>query len=98
MAEDDAQDDDRKRKRPRIGIILRLCIYIPLLGFFGWQALDRFQRARDEADSAFRRQLDRRMLDGGDVITLPNGQQMQVITPERARELGVDVDAHPDSN
>jgi len=83
-------DGDRP-KRKRLGMIVRAAIYIPLLSLFGWQAWDRFELSREASDDAFRTQIGAHTLEDGRVIQLPDGQSMQVITPEQARELGVDI-------
>ena len=85
---------------PRKGLLIRLLIYIPLLGFFGWQALDRY---RDQRDADTERDHRNRAIE--DVlhqqtrsITLPDGtvQEVPVITPEQAKELwGLEVPQDP---
>jgi hypothetical protein len=42
------------RKRLSKGMLIRLCIYVPLLSFFGWRAVDRAIEERKAADAAFR--------------------------------------------
>lgn len=41
------------------GVIIRLAIYVPLLGFFGWRAADKAISEREAADEVFRDDLDR---------------------------------------
>ncbi|MFV8750799.1 hypothetical protein ACNOYE_09635 [Nannocystaceae bacterium ST9] len=45
------------RKRPGKAVLIRLAIYVPLLSFFGWQAVDRALSERDAADAAFREDM-----------------------------------------
>lgn len=42
------------RKRPSKSVLIRLAIYVPLLGFFGWRAGARAIDEREAADAAFR--------------------------------------------
>ena len=37
----DESSSEGECKRPRLGILVRVAIYVPLLGFFGWQAFDK---------------------------------------------------------
>lgn len=71
---------------PRKGILIRLFIYVPLLGFFGWQAYQRYrseQAAETEAP-----QLEGRKTK----FTLPDGKSVEVveISEEQARQMGLD--------
>ena len=57
MAQRDANppnDTEPKRRRLSRGVWVRLAIYLPLLGFFGWQAGQKALQERDAADDAFR--------------------------------------------
>lgn len=69
---------------PRKGILIRLCIYLPLVGYFGWRAFDRWWTERHppaiEQDplDPYRRK-----------ILLPDGSEQEVIelTREQAEQL-----------
>lgn len=73
---------------PRKGILIRLCIYIPLLGFFGWKAWQRYQaeqtveRAAPEIDGVKR------------TLTTPDGKSIEFIeiTEDQARKMGYQPD------
>ncbi|MCA9685641.1 MAG: hypothetical protein KC457_25920, partial [Myxococcales bacterium] len=80
----DSADAAGKPKRMRMGVLVRLAIYVPLLGFFGWRAWDRFQVEREASDQEFRTRIQDRLQQPPQVIMLPNGESMQVITPEQA--------------
>jgi hypothetical protein len=69
---------------PRRGILIRLCIYLPLVGYFGWRAFDRWWLER-HPPAAEQDPLDpyRRK------IVLPDGSEQEVIelTREQAEQL-----------
>ncbi|HEY8376576.1 MAG TPA: hypothetical protein VIK91_08810 [Nannocystis sp.] len=72
-------------KLPPKPILIRLCIYIPLLLFFGWRAYQKW-RAEQEPPAA-------PVFDGPrQTFTLPDGKTIEVveITEEQARQLGLD--------
>jgi len=70
--------------------VLRVAIYVPLLGFFGWQALDRFANGRAAADEAFREHLSA-WLEQPTHMMLPNGDALPMLTPEQARAQGYEL-------
>lgn len=79
----------RDMKLPRKGILIRLGIYLPIIGFLAWQAFfknDEPQPAPEEAPK-------------GNVRTFsgPDGKEFKVIevTPEEARAMGVEIPEHP---
>ncbi|RMG98200.1 MAG: hypothetical protein D6705_06610 [Deltaproteobacteria bacterium] len=83
---------------PRRAILIRILIYGPLLGYFGWRAYERYATARDAERRAAERDAEiRRILDEqSQTVTLPDGttKQIPVITPEQARKLwGIEVPA-----
>lgn len=47
------------RRRFGKGVIVRLAIYVPLLGFFGWRAADKAMGEREAADDVFRKDIAR---------------------------------------
>jgi hypothetical protein len=77
----------------KLGLVLRLAIYLPLLGFFGWQAWERFGNAREAADELFREQLSAWLEQPTHMITLPNGEALPMLTPEQARAQGYELPA-----
>ena len=91
--------DTRKARRKRLGLLIRVGIYIPLLAFFGWRALEHRKQSRAAADDAFRGTVDS-WLDAdvpGTTITLPTGEQLRVLTPEEAASVGVKLGPEADS-
>jgi hypothetical protein len=54
MANPETAAEPSKRKRPGKSVWIRLAIYVPLLGFFGWQAGAKALDEREAADEAFR--------------------------------------------
>jgi hypothetical protein len=78
-------------KRPRLGIIVRVLIYVPLLGFFGWQAAQRFLGERSTADDNFRASVEQWLQHPPRTIVMPNGEVMPVLelTEDEAVEMGL---------
>jgi hypothetical protein len=66
-------------------VIIRLAIYVPLLGFFGWRAADKAMAEREAADEVFRKDIARLlesppgMIDLGTMI--PLGGQAELSAP-----------------
>lgn len=87
-----AEQPNSKRK-PRLGIILRLVIYLPLLGFFGWRAWDRFTTERVAADEVFRERVSTWLEHPPQTILLPGGEALPMMTPEQAEAQGFDLPA-----
>ena len=83
--------EDSGRKRPRLGLLIRVAIYIPLLGFFGWQAFDKFQRQGDAADERFRTAVEQYVAHPPKTIMMPNGEAMPVLelSEDEAVEMGL---------
>ncbi len=73
---------------PRKGILIRLCIYVPLLGYLSYRAFDRWWAERHPAPTE-QDELDRKLAPHKRVITLPDGSQQEIVelTPEQAEEL-----------
>lgn len=78
-------------KRPRLGVVVRVLIYGPLLGFFGWQAAQRHLDERRIADDNFRTSVDRSLQFPPRTIMMPNGELMPVyeVTEEEAVQMGL---------
>lgn len=78
---------------PRKAILIRLCIYIPLLAFFGWQAYKRY-RSEQEVQSAAPEL-------GGvkRTITGPDGKQIEYfeITEDQAKQMGWQPEPKPEA-
>lgn len=70
---------------PRKGILIRLCIYVPLVAYFSWRALDR--ERGDEA--AVEDDLDRKLAPHKRMVTLPDGTQQEIVelTPDQAEAI-----------
>jgi hypothetical protein len=77
-------------------ILIRLAIYVPLLGIFGWQALDRFLEDREPTSTVDETQLKLEALppEKFKEFTLPDGtiKRVPILTPDEAREIyGIEV-------
>lgn len=72
-------------------IIVRLLIYIPLLGFFGYQAARKTLDQRQIADDNFRGLVQQWIQHTPRTIIMPNGEAMPVLelTQEEAVEMGL---------
>lgn len=72
-------------KLPRKGVLIRICIYVPLLLYFGYLAWQKYraEQAPPEAPAIEGRKH---------TFTLPDGKSVEVveITEDQARELGLD--------
>ncbi|HVI00033.1 MAG TPA: hypothetical protein VM869_15050 [Enhygromyxa sp.] len=86
-------EQPKPKRKPRLGIIIRLAIYLPLLGFFGWRAWDRFTTERDAADEVFRERVGAWLEHPPQTIVLPNGEALPMMTPEQAEAQGFDLPA-----
>jgi hypothetical protein len=86
------------RKRLRTGVVVRLLIYVPLLGFFGWQAVQRFQDGRRAADDNFRASVEQWLQHPPRTIVMPNGEVMPVLelTEEEAAQMGLIPEPTPE--
>lgn len=73
---------------PRKGILIRLCIYVPLLSYVSWRAYQRWSSERatpERSDDA----VDAKLAPYKRVITLPDGTQQEIVelTPEQAEAI-----------
>lgn len=70
---------------PRKGILIRLCIYLPLLGFFGWRAYEKW---RSENAPPVQQQPDS-LEQYRRTVTLPDGTQQDYyeLTREQAEQM-----------
>lgn len=68
---------------PSKGILIRLCIYVPLLAFFGYKAYQRYQSEQAAETAAPEKGVKR-------TIVGPDGKPMEYfeITEEQARQMG----------
>lgn len=100
MAPDEAKAEGagKRGKKKRLGLIIRLAIYLPLLGFFGWRAAVRFGEGREAADAGFRQSVSHWLHNPPGVIMLPNGEAMPLVElgPDQAKALGIDPEAETD--
>ena len=73
---------------PRKGILIRLCIYVPLLGYLSWRAYERWAGERNPP-AAEVDELDAKLAPHKRVITLPDGTQQEIVelTPEEAEAI-----------
>lgn len=74
-----APTEDAPRKGPRLGIVVRLAIYIPLLAFFGWQASQKFRAENDAADEQLRARIQVELAEPQPTVVLPNGEVMPIL-------------------
>ncbi len=76
-------------KLPRKGILIRLGIYLPIIGYLAWQAFFSGNKPQPEPEEAPK----------GNVRTFsgPDGEEFKVIevTPEQVKEMGVEIPEHP---
>lgn len=78
---------------PRKGVLIRLAIYVPLIGFLSWNAITNCQARRQAADEAAATPpaptVEDRLAPHKRVITMPDGSQQSIyeLTPEEAQEL-----------
>ena len=80
-------------------IIVRLLIYIPLLGYFGYQAARKSIDQRRIADDNFRVELGQWLQHPAKTIIMPNGEAMPVLelTEDEAVEMGL-IAKPPENN
>ncbi len=88
------RSETKPRRKPRLGILIRLAIYLPLLGFFGWRAWERFANEREAADEVFRERVGQWLEHPPQTMILPNGEALPMLTPEQAAAQGYEL---PDS-
>jgi hypothetical protein len=76
---------------PRKAILIRLCIYIPLLAFFGWQAYKRFRTEQEVKNAAPEIEGVKR------TITGPDGKPIEYfeITEDQAKQMGWQPEPKP---
>lgn len=80
-------------------MIIRVLIYVPLLGFFGWQAVQRFQDGRRAADDNFRASVEQWLQHPPRNVMMPNGEMMPVfeLTEQEAVQMGLLPEPEPES-
>jgi hypothetical protein len=73
---------------PRKGVLIRVLIYVPLLGFFGWQALERW-RAERAAETATEPTVDEKLAPHKKWVTFPDGTKQEIyeLTPQEAADI-----------
>lgn len=81
-------DEPKPKRKLRLGVAIRLAIYVPLLGFFGWRAWERFASEREAADEVFRERMSAWLEHPPQTIVLPNGEALPMMTPEQAEAQG----------
>lgn len=76
-------------KLPRKGILIRLGIYLPIIGFLAWQAFFANDKSQPAPQDAPPRNV--RTFSG------PDGKEIKVIevTPEQAKAMGVEIPENP---
>lgn len=71
---------------PRKAVLIRICIYGPLLAYFGYMACQKYQAEKAEQNAAPE-------IDGPKhTFTLPDGKSVEVveISEDQARQMGLD--------
>ena len=87
------RNEPTSRRKPNLGLLIRLAIYVPLLGFFSWRAWERFSNERDASDEAFREGVGQWLEHPPQTLVLPNGEALPMLTPEQAEAQGYRVPA-----
>ena len=88
---------------PRKGVLIRLAIYVPLIGFLSWNAFTSCRARRDAEEAAntpVEPSVEDRLEPHKRIITLPDGSQQAIyeLTPEEAQDiLGAPVDVPDDA-
>ena len=77
---------------PRKGILIRLLIYGPIIGFLAYQALEKYRTEREvtETDVApLQEDVEDKLEPYKKVIEMPDGSKQEIIqlTPEQAEEI-----------
>lgn len=79
-AEPDTESEpEAGRKRPRLGVLVRMVIYPSLIAFFGWQALGTYRAKGEAADTMLRQAIAHELEDPQPTIVLPNGEVMPIL-------------------
>lgn len=83
--------NETARKRPYLGVIVRVVVYGAALSYFGWQAAQRFMTERQIADDNFRTSVGQWLKHPPKTIIMPNGEAMPVLelSEDEARQLGL---------
>lgn len=66
---------------PRKGILIRLCIYVPLVTFFAWRAWTRYRS--EQAEAAADDDLERKLAPHKKTVTLPDGSTQEIVELSR---------------
>ncbi len=87
---------------PRKGILIRLAIYLPLIGFFGWRYLSKYLDGREQETTVDeqQRKLEQLPPDKFQTFTLPDGtiKKVPILTPEEAEDIyGIAVPEQTDA-
>lgn len=77
---------------PRKGILIRLLIYGPIIGFLSYQAIEKYRTEREvtETDVApLQEDVEDKLEPYKKVIDMPDGSKQEIIqlTPEQAEEI-----------
>jgi hypothetical protein len=88
---DQTPTPEAPRKWLRPGVIVRVLIYVPLLCFFGWQAVQRYLDEHRAADDNFRASVQQWVQHPPRTIVMPNGEVMPVLelTEQEAMQMGL---------
>lgn len=74
---------------PRKGILIRLCIYVPIILFLSWRAWQKWSEERAVAAQAAEDPLEQRLAPHKKTITLPDGSEQTIyeMTESEAEEI-----------
>lgn len=76
---------------PRKGVLIRLCIYVPVLAYVSWRAYGRWSTEREAEAAAAEApsELEQKLAPHKRIITLPDGRQQEIVelTPEQAEAI-----------
>ena len=81
---------------PRKGVLIRLAIYGPLLGYFGWQALEKWRAEQAAAEQSAEPTIDEKLAPHKKWVTFPDGTKQAIyeLSPQEAADiLGHEVPA-----
>lgn len=74
---------------PRKGVLIRLAIYVPLLGYFGWQALERWRSEQAATVESAEPSVDEQLAPHKKWVTFPDGTKQEIyeLTPQQAEDI-----------
>ncbi len=83
---------------PRKGVVIRLMIYIPVIGYLGYQAVQKWKSEQETTETAPAAETDSKLDPYKRVIEMPDGSKQEIIelTEEQAEQyLGRPIPTPP---